>query len=147
MENRCTREFIIFHGYAIYRDGTVLGKKGKPLRKEKRERRGGGYDLCVRLYYRGKSKKWTLQRLIAACFLGPIDGYEINHIDRDTTNNHIDNLERLTPSQNQNHWRKDEKMRNKRKRDNQKLQEQSTEQRGDGLCEVVSGQVERRTEV
>ena len=102
---------MCFHGYTVLRDGTVLSKKGQPMKFEKRMRRGndGKFDLCVRLRYRGKSKKWTLQRLIAACFLGPIDGYEINHIDRDPTNCHVNNLERLTPSENQKHWRDDEK--------------------------------------
>ena len=105
MERRCKRTYIIFHGYSIYRDGTVLSKKGNPLKYTHRKRNGGKFDLCVRLYYRGKHKKWTLQRLVAACFLGPIEGYEINHKDRNTLNNHVDNLERVTPSQNQKHWR------------------------------------------
>lgn len=114
MENRCNRIFISFHGYCIMRSGVVIGKQGQPLKTEKRSRRGGGYDLCVRLNYRGKQKKWTLQRLVAACFLGPIDGYEINHIDRNPTNNHIDNLERLTPSENQKHWRSNERLQAKK---------------------------------
>lgn len=101
----CTRPFVMFHGYKVFRNGTIQGKKGSLLKFEKRDRRGGGYDLCIKLRYRGKQKKWTLQRLIAACFLGPIDGYEINHKDRNPLNNHIDNLERLTPSENQLHWR------------------------------------------
>lgn len=100
------KEFVEFHGYKIYKCGLVLGKvKGKPIRTEKRARRGGGFCVCVRLYYRGKTHKWTLHRLVAACFLGPVHGYEINHIDRDTGNNHVDNLERVTPSENQLHWR------------------------------------------
>lgn len=41
------------------------------------------------------------------CFDGPMYGYEANHKDRDPMNNHIDNLERTTPSENQRHWRKD----------------------------------------
>ena len=97
-----------FHGYKVFRDGTVIGKRGGLLKTELRERRGGKFDKCIRLYYNGKYKKWTLQRLIAACFLGPIDGYEINHKDRDPFNNHVDNLERMTRSQNQKHWRDDE---------------------------------------
>lgn len=105
MESLCDRPFIIFHGYVVYRCGCILNKKGKQLKFSKRDRRGGGYDLCVRLRYRGKSKKWTLQRLIAACFLGPIDGYEINHKDRNPLHNHVDNLERMTPKENQKHWR------------------------------------------
>lgn len=101
----CNRPIIYFHGYTIYRSGLIVGKKGLPLKQETRLRRGGGFDLCVRLYYRKRTKKWTVQRLVAACFLGPIDGYEINHIDRNTANNDVSNLERLTPSQNQKHWR------------------------------------------
>lgn len=107
----CCDGFAIFHGYTILDCGSVIGKKGKFLKTEERKRRGGGVDICVRLYYRGKSKKWTMQRLIAACFIGPIDGYEINHKDRNTFNNHVDNLERVTPSENQRHWRDDEKKR------------------------------------
>ncbi len=98
-------EPILFHGYKIYKDGTIIGKKGGVIATELRERRGGRFDKCVKLRYNGKQKKWTLQRLIAAAFLGPIDGYQINHKDRDTFNNHVDNLERVTPSQNQKHWR------------------------------------------
>lgn len=100
-----------FHGYTIFCDGTILGKNGNPLKETLRERRGGVFDKCVRLYYNGKCKKWTVQRLIAACFIGPIDGYQINHKDRNTFNNHIDNLERVTASENQLHWRRDEKKR------------------------------------
>lgn len=103
----CDRDYVYFHGYKICRTGKVYSKEGKLRKLEKRLRRGkdGKFDYCIKLYYNGKSKKWTLQRLVAVCFLGPIDGYEINHIDRDPTNNHVDNLERMTPSQNQKHWR------------------------------------------
>lgn len=101
----CDRKFIYFHGYKVFRTGKVLGKNGNLLKTQLRERRGGGQDVCVRLYCNGIKKKWTLGRLIAACFLGPIDGYEINHKDRNPLNNHVDNLERVTASENQRHWR------------------------------------------
>lgn len=94
-----------FHGYTVMYEGIVIGKKGGALKLEKRARRGGGYDLCVRLYYNGKSKKWTLSRLIGACFLGNIDGMEMNHILRNTELNAGDDLEISTRSQNQQHWR------------------------------------------
>ena len=114
-ENPCTRPFVEFHGYQIYRDGTVLGKRGKPLRTEKRARRGGGYDLRIKLCICGDQKKFTLHRLVAQCFLGPVYGYQINHKDRNPTNNHVDNLERLTPSENQKHWRDNERRNNERR--------------------------------
>jgi len=102
--------FIMFHGYTVLRTGIVIGKKGSPIKTVKRDRRGGGYDLCVNLCYNGAKKKWTLSRLVAACFLGPVDGYQINHKDRNPLNNNLDNLERVTASENQNHWRQsDEK--------------------------------------
>lgn len=101
----CTRFMVKFHGYRVYRNGVVIGKRGRRIKQTMRERKGGRFDACVTLYYNGKSKKWTVSRLVAACFLGPIHGYQINHKDRDITNNHVDNLERVTPSENQRHWR------------------------------------------
>ena len=97
-----------FHGYTILEDSTILSKSGTPLKKYLRERKGGKFDHTVYLYYNNSRKKWTVQRLISACFEGPIDGYQINHKDRNTLNNHADNLERMTASENQLHWRNDE---------------------------------------
>lgn len=98
-------DYVEFHGYKVYKDARVFNKKGKELKTHKRPRRGGKDDLRVTLYVSGKARHFTLQRLMAACFLGPIYGYEINHKDRNPLNNHIDNLERVTPSENQRHWR------------------------------------------
>jgi len=100
-----------FHGYTVKWSGEVVGKKGKILKLEKRERRGGGFDYCVRLYYNKKSHKWTLQRLIADCFLGNIHGMEINHVMRNTSLNGGDDIEILTRSKNQRHWRDDEEIK------------------------------------
>ena len=96
-----------FHGYTICWEGHVLGKKNgfQPLKTTKRDRRGGGYDLCVALYYRGKSTKWTLSRLIASCFLGNIDGKEVNHANRNILDCSGPNLDIFTPQENQKHWR------------------------------------------
>lgn len=96
-----------FHGYIVHWNGTVIGKKGNVLKQEKRPRRGGGFDWCVRLYYNGKKKKWTTSRLIGACFFGNIDGMEMNHLDRIPSNTYGSNLEINTKSENQQHWRID----------------------------------------
>lgn len=100
---------VDFHGYIIHYNGTVIGKKGKPLKFEKRDRNGGGFDWCVRLNYNGKQKKWTASRLIGACFLGNIDGMEMNHLKRDPNLIGGDDVEISTRSENQKHWRKMEK--------------------------------------
>lgn len=94
-----------FHGYKIYENGDVYNKKGRKLTQHKRKRKGDGFDYRVTLYFNKKRRHFTVQRLVAACFLGPIVGYEINHKDRNTENNHISNLERVTASENQKHWR------------------------------------------
>ncbi len=44
---------------------------------------------------------------VAETFIGPRPkGYQVNHKDKDTSNNHVSNLEYLTPSQNQRHARR-----------------------------------------
>lgn len=97
-----------FHGYTIKYDGTVIGKKGRKLSTERRPRNGGGYDICIRLSYRGRNRKWTLSRLVGASFLGCIDGMEMNHLKRNPDINHVMEIGITTPSENQRHWRKDE---------------------------------------
>lgn len=97
----------MFHGYTILSNGLILGKKGEPMKFELRPRNGGGDDETVRMTINQKQYKFTVQRLIAATFQGPIFGYEINHKNRNTLHNNDDNLERLTASENQKHWRAD----------------------------------------
>lgn len=99
-----------FHGYKIYKDSTIINKKGLSIKYDLRARLGSPKkDKTVRLSINGKPKKFTLARLMLECFVGPMHGYEANHDDRDTMNCHIMNLTRVTPSENQLHWREDER--------------------------------------
>ena len=107
-------EVAYFHGYTIMKCSTVLNKKGIPLKVNLRKRNGGKFDKRVRLYINGEMKHYTLGRLMLECFVGKMEGYETGHLDRDVSNCHLDNLERQTPSENQRHWRLDEK--NKREK-------------------------------
>lgn len=51
-----------------------------------------------------KNGQVRVHRLVALCFIGPCPaGREVNHIDGDKTNNHIDNLEYVTSSENKRH--------------------------------------------
>ena len=95
----------LFHGYTVLSDGNVLNKKGGIMKKSLRKRNGGKFDHRVALMINKKQVYFTVQRLVASCFIGPVYGYEVNHKDRDTLNNDLSNLEILTPSQNQKHWR------------------------------------------
>lgn len=76
--------------------GTYKGKLLSPnLRK--------GYHQ-VGLRKNNARKCYSVHRLVYEAFVGPIpEGYEINHKDRNRTNNHISNLETVTPKENTRH--------------------------------------------
>lgn len=62
-----------------------------------------GY-LCVQLYNKNKPFTITIHRLVAIHFIeNPEFKPEVNHIDCIKTNNHIDNLEWVTRSENIQH--------------------------------------------
>lgn len=64
---------------------------------------GHGY-LIISLYWRNKRKNCYIHRLVAKAFIDNPNGYEqVNHIDYNTKNNHVSNLEWCTASQNQYH--------------------------------------------
>ena len=57
-------------------------------------------DLCKNAKY----KKMSVHRLVALYFVkGFVEGYEVNHIDCDKTNNHRSNLEWVTSKENKQH--------------------------------------------
>ncbi len=63
-----------------------------------------GY-LHINLYKNGKIKTFTVHRLVLKTFK-PIDNpelFECNHIGGNKENNHVDNLERYTTSENEIH--------------------------------------------
>jgi hypothetical protein len=79
--------------YIIYNDGRLFSvKSGKFLVPNVAQ---GGY-LQYGLYINGKIKQYKIHRLVAEYFIKNPDStkyYEVNHIDGDKTNNHVDNLE------------------------------------------------------
>ncbi len=64
---------------------------------------GGGYK-GVMLCKHGVMSAFTVHKLVMLSFVGPRpDGYEINHIDGDKSNNSLSNLGYVTPLQNRHH--------------------------------------------
>lgn len=64
---------------------------------------GNGY-LIVNLKHNGKQQMKTVHRLVAEAFMiNPHNYCDINHIDGDKKNNHLDNLEFCTHSSNMLH--------------------------------------------
>lgn len=52
----------------------------------------------------GGVKTKYVHALVASAFFGPRpNGYHVNHIDGDTENNHVGNLEYVTPAENERH--------------------------------------------
>jgi hypothetical protein len=90
-------------GYSITSHGYVYGQNGKQLV----QRVKNGY-ATIGLQINGKKKMFFVHRLVA-CFFNPL-GYaltekhmQVNHINGNKLDNHIDNLEWVTPSENSKH--------------------------------------------
>lgn len=77
--------------YSHYKNGKVLKMKPYPDKQ--------GY---LRVELSGRTK--MVHRLVATAFIRDIpEGYEVNHLDFNTSNNKLENLEICTPSQNRMH--------------------------------------------
>ena len=99
------RDVIAFEGwYQVSNCGNVrrarAGKRTYVGRLLKPSRRKSGH-LTVYLRKEGDDLQREVHRLVAAAFIGPCpDGKEVNHIDGNPANNHADNLEYVTRSEN-----------------------------------------------
>ena len=71
---------------------------GKTIKQNKS---ANGY-LCVPISINGTEKRMLVHRLVMLAFVGQSD-MQVNHKDGNKQNNHIDNLEYCTPSQNIKH--------------------------------------------
>lgn len=107
-----------FSNYLIFENGAVFSIP----RRDSCDRKVGGYFLKNKTdtqgyfqYSLSKNNKCYYKRthcLVAEHFLGPRpSGFEVNHKDRDKTNNHWSNLEYVTPRENINHREKQTKKR------------------------------------
>ena len=88
----------LFDNYYATEDGMIYsGKSNKYLSTRKSKR---GY-LLVNLSINGKCKTFSVHSLIAKAYIPNPDNLpEINHIDGNKENNHINNLEWCAPSYN-----------------------------------------------
>lgn len=97
--------------YDIRPDGDIYtliqknGLRGKRWRKAGSVKKGSTKDKphYMRLGYKGSNL--PVHRIIYAKFIGPLNNeLIINHKDRDSLNNHKDNLELITQSENIYHY-------------------------------------------
>lgn len=87
--------------YEVSDWGRVRNIKTSLLRKP--QNGVGGYQ-SIRITVNGETKHFYIHRLVYETFNGIIpSGMQVNHIDENKTNNHIDNLNLMTPKENSNH--------------------------------------------
>lgn len=93
-----------YENYEVLEDGTVIGARGKPLKYDKNST---GY-YRVTLCKDGVANRVFVHKLVAEHFVvKDSEGLVVNHIDGDNQNNHKNNLEWITPSENvKDGWRR-----------------------------------------
>jgi hypothetical protein len=102
--------------YYVSNLGIIYSTKVSPRYNPKGEMRilrprnhPSGYKYIGCFIGKGKTKKrlWRrVHRVVAKAFLGPIPkGKEVNHKNLDKHDNRVENLEYMTRSENQLHWR------------------------------------------
>ncbi len=86
--------------YFITRGGDVYNKKGKKLSPYI----NNGYRFIGLYNNKRERKNFCIHRLVYEAWGGKLKaGLWVNHKDGDKANNHIDNLELITPSENHAH--------------------------------------------
>ena len=95
------KEFPGYPGYIVTRDGRIYSKMLNQFMVTKEV--GGGYvglGLCAG----GVKKDFYVHILVATLYIeNPFCKSQVNHKDRNTTNNRVDNLEWVTASENMQH--------------------------------------------
>lgn len=89
--------------YEINENGTILrnikSKKQIKIYLDKHHSKDGYYAAFIS--FKGKVKRLMIHNLVAECWLGDKpEGYVIDHIDRNSRNNHYSNLRYCTISEN-----------------------------------------------
>jgi hypothetical protein len=84
--------------YEVSSSGQVRNRTSHVILSAERQYKG---YLRVQLWRDGHRQHKLVHQLVAAAFLGPADGRQVDHIDRNPANNHIENLRYVSSSGNQ----------------------------------------------
>ena len=91
-----------YEEYEVDTNGVIYGKKGKPLKFSINPK---GYCI-VTFSINGKEKGFGVHQIVARQFIkndNPEFKTQVNHLDGDKTNNHVENLEWVTAKENMRH--------------------------------------------
>jgi len=91
-----------FEEYSVDTNGVVYGKNGNPLKYTTNR---GGYRV-VSFYNNGRQLWKSVHRIVADQFVyndSPKEKTQVNHINGQKSDNHVDNLEWVTPKENSVH--------------------------------------------
>jgi len=93
-----------FSRYAVTEDGQIINRKTRRVLRHRVK--NNGYRHVFITDDTGKRWNQHVHRIVLAAFTPNPEGYsECHHIDSDKSNNHLLNLQWVTHSQNQLHWR------------------------------------------
>ncbi|MEK5108570.1 HNH endonuclease [Cytobacillus sp. FSL K6-0129] len=95
------KQMIGYSGYLISDQGNIFSTKRGSKRKLRVFSNRKGYMRVGLIDSLGNQRQVFVHRLVAENFIGPItNGYVVNHIDGDKSNNTLPNLEIITESEN-----------------------------------------------
>ena len=101
------RTVVFNHYYKVSSEGRVKNKITEKVLKPYLHSNGRYVKVSIINTQTGKRMQPEVHRLVAIAFHGypPTPKHQVNHKDRDMTNNRAANLEWTTPKENQQHWR------------------------------------------
>ena len=88
--------------YEVNEDGTIIrnARSKRALKCRKHSHNSHTEYWCLNVNLKGKIRKVYTHKVVAECWLGQKpEGYEIDHIDRNSLNNHYSNLRYVTKSE------------------------------------------------
>lgn len=106
MRENANREFrkipSLDYLYEVNGDGTIIRnvKSKRPLKCFTKCHNGNTLYWCTQINIKHRVRKVFIHRVVAECWLGPRpEGMQVDHIDRNSLNNHYTNLRYVTKSE------------------------------------------------